>query len=43
MAALVAAGDYAAIRQHCSRDVERTVALARALKVIPAAVEATVF
>jgi hypothetical protein len=43
MAALVAAGDYAAIRQHCSRDVERTVALARALKVIPAAVEAPVF
>jgi predicted PolB exonuclease-like 3'-5' exonuclease len=43
MAALVAAGDYAAIRQHCSRDVERTVALARCLKVIPAAVEAGVF
>jgi predicted PolB exonuclease-like 3'-5' exonuclease len=43
IATLVKAGDYDAIRQHCSRDVERTVALARRLGVIPAAVEAGVF
>jgi predicted PolB exonuclease-like 3'-5' exonuclease len=43
IATLVKAGDYDAIRRHCSRDVERTVALARKLGVIPAAVEAGVF
>jgi hypothetical protein len=37
IAALVAAGDYAAVMQHCSRDVQRTVALARRLGIIPAA------
>jgi hypothetical protein len=39
IAALVAAEDYVAIGLHCCRDVARTVALARALEVIPAAVE----
>jgi predicted PolB exonuclease-like 3'-5' exonuclease len=43
MAALVKAGDWEAIRQHCSRDVERTVALARRLGIVPAPVEASVF
>jgi hypothetical protein len=38
IAALVAAKDYVAIGLHCCRDVARTVALARALGVIPAAV-----
>ncbi len=35
IADLVAAGDYVAIGLHCARDVDRTVALARALRIIP--------
>jgi hypothetical protein len=43
IAALVAAGDYVSIGLHCTRDVARTVALARALRIIPAAQAAEVF
>jgi hypothetical protein len=39
IAALVAAGDWEAVRQHCARDVERTVALARRLGIVPAPVD----
>lgn len=37
IAALVKAGDYAAVRRHCEIDVVKTVALARALGVIKGA------
>lgn len=40
IAALLAAGNLEAVRQHCARDVERTVALARKLGVIPAVAQA---
>lgn len=40
VAALLASGNLEAVRQHCARDVERTVALARKLGFIPALAQA---
>jgi hypothetical protein len=43
IAALVKAGDWGAIEQHCSRDVQRTMGIARSLGIVPTPAEVVAF